>query len=238
MRASLHPLGKRQHAAAVVHSLNYCVDRSAPLPPPQTPVARLVLEPASAATCSAAALPAECAAQLTAAVNGSAVSLEPLGPACAAATGIVTGPNGHSAAVAFPRSPVGVVASGLDGFVTIEFGRGHEGDAANRAWSGCSLRYRVVQGSFLGATEIPAAVEAGVATRQQQEQHALALLQQQHPHHPAAGQVRQRDAGGVSAVEAPRWGAAPMRMGMPGAAGIASFRAASISGAAFHPPVN
>ncbi|KIZ06657.1 hypothetical protein MNEG_1290 [Monoraphidium neglectum] len=115
----------------------------------------------------------DCTTQLTAAVNGTAVTLTPaVGSAfnenCAPASGIVIGPKGAQAAVVFPQYPIGLTSTGADGSVTIDFSQTAADDPNQNDWSQCILTYRVVQGTFL---------DPRLAIAQQRQQQAL--VQQQ-----------------------------------------------------------
>lgn len=114
----------------------------------------------------------DCTSQMTAQVNGTAVTLTPatssaFNEQCSPAPGLVIGPKGTQAAVVFPQYPIGLTSTNPDGSVTIDFSQTAADDPNQNDWSKCLITYKVIQGTFL---------DPRVALLQQKQQ---AMLQQQ-----------------------------------------------------------
>ncbi|KAI8472935.1 MAG: hypothetical protein J3K34DRAFT_412335 [Monoraphidium minutum] len=155
-----------------------CAQPAAPVGGPQQ-IARLALADwPGANACNQKTWANDCTSQVTAAVNGTVVTLTPavanaFNEQCSPAPGIVIGPKGTQAAVVFPQYPIGLTSTGPDGSVIIDFSQTAADDPNQNDWSKCVITYKLVQGTFL---------DPRMAAKQQQQAamaQQAALVQQQ-----------------------------------------------------------
>jgi hypothetical protein len=180
-------------------------------------VARLVLDPEigwpGANACNSKTWANDCTTQMTAVINGTDVSLIPavrqaFHEDCSPAAGVVIGPKGTQAAVAFPQYPIGITSTAPDGTLQIDFSQTASDDPNGNDWSRCILTYRIMQGTFLD----PRAAQAAALAAQQQQAAALAAAGD------AAPERRQLSP---SKSGAARPVAAALAVGVAGLAGLA-----------------